>query len=80
MSLTPGYGETPLAHDELTALLPEVIAFLDKPILRADVYDLEQGFQDRVFGELIPSVLDGALPLDELLNDHFLRDLHTRMF
>ena len=43
MPLTPGYGETPLPHDELDALLPEVIEILDKPITRADVYDLEQG-------------------------------------
>jgi fido (protein-threonine AMPylation protein) len=80
MPLTPGYGETPLAHDELTALLPEVIDVLDKPITRAAVYDLEQGLQDRVFDELMPSALDGSLPLDELLSDYFVRDLHTRMF
>ncbi|CPR10899.1 Fic/DOC family protein [Mycobacterium bohemicum DSM 44277] len=80
MPLTPDYGETPLAHDELTALLPEVIDVLDKPITRAAVYDLEQGLQDRVFDELMPSALDGSLPLDELLSDYFVRNLHTRMF
>jgi fido (protein-threonine AMPylation protein) len=80
MPLTPGYGETPLAHDELTALLPEVVDLLDKPITRVAVYDLEQGLQDRVFDELMPPALDGSLPLDEILNDYFVRDLHTRMF
>lgn len=79
MARTP-YGETPLAHDELSALLPEVIDVLDQPITSADIYDLEQGIQERVFDELMPAALDGSLPLDELLRDHFVRDLHMRMF
>ena len=80
MPLTPGYGETPLSHEELTALLPDVVDVLDKPITRGDVYDLEQGIQNRVFDELMPGALDGSLPLDELLSDYFVRDLHTRLF
>ncbi len=68
MSLTPGYGETPLPEDELSALLDEVFEILDKPITRAAVYDLEQGFQDRVSDELMPAAIEGSLPLDELLN------------
>jgi fido (protein-threonine AMPylation protein) len=80
MPLTPGYGETPLPHDELVALLPEVVEVLDKPITRAAVYDLEQGLQDQVFDDLMPSALDGSLPLGELLSDYFVRDLHTRLF
>lgn len=80
MPLTPGYGETPLPHDELDALLPKIVEVLDKPITRADVYDVEQGMQDQVVEELMPAALDGSLPLDELLNDHFVRDLHTRLF
>ncbi len=79
MPLTPGYGETPLPHDELTALLPEVVDVLGTPITRAAVYDLEQGLQDRVFDELMPAALDGSLPLDEVLSDYFVRDLHARM-
>lgn len=50
------------------------------PITRAAVYDLEQGLQDRVFDELMPSALDGSLPLDELLSDYFVRNLRGRMF
>ncbi|BCZ21735.1 Fic family protein [Mycobacterium senriense] len=80
MPLTPGYGETPLPHDELTALLPEVVEVLDKPVTRAAVYDLEQGLQDRLFDELMPSALDGSLPLNELLSDYFVRGLHARLF
>ena len=42
MPFTPSFGQTPLPHGELAALLAEVV---DKPITRADVYDLEQGLQ-----------------------------------
>lgn len=80
MALTPGYGDTPLADDELSALLPELVDVLDKPITRADIYDLEQGLQGQVVGELMPAALDGSLPLDELLSDSFIRDLHMQMF
>jgi len=80
MPLTPGYGETPLPHDELSALLDEVVDILDKPITQASVYDLEQGFQNRVSDELMPAAIEGSLPLDELLSDHFVRGLHTRLY
>jgi fido (protein-threonine AMPylation protein) len=80
MPLTPGYGETPLPHDELAALLPEIAEVLDKPITRGDVYDIEQGLQDKAFDELMPSAIDGSLGLDELLSDYFVRDLHTRLY
>ena len=80
MALTPGYGETPLPHDELAALLPAVVDVLDKPVRRVDVYDLEQEFQNHVFDELMPEALDGSLSIDELLNEYFVRDLHSRMF
>jgi fido (protein-threonine AMPylation protein) len=80
MSLTPGYGQTPLPHDELAALLPEVVVVLGEPVTRAAVYDLEQGLQDRVTDELMPAAIDGSLPLDEILSDYFVRGLHVRLF
>lgn len=80
MPLTPGFGETPLPHEELDGLLPEIVEILDKPITRADIYDLEQGMQDQVVEALMPAALDGSLPLNEILRDHFLRDLHVRLF
>lgn len=46
----------------------------------APPYDLEQGLQDRVADELMPAAIDGSLPLDALLNDYFVRDLHARLF
>ena len=60
MPLAPGYGETPLPHDELMALVADAEEILDKPITRAAVYDLEQGFQDRVSDELMPAAIDGS--------------------
>lgn len=80
MSLTPGYGETPLPDDELEALLPRIAELLGTPITRAAVYDLEQGVQEQVTEELLTAALDGALGLEELLQDHFLRDLHARLY
>ncbi|WP_234835100.1 Fic family protein [Mycolicibacterium stellerae] len=72
--------KTPTPHDEINAPLPEIVEILDKPITRADVYDLEQGMQDQVVEEVEPVALDGSLPLDDLLKDHFVRDLRTRLF
>ena len=80
MPLNPGYGETPLPQDELSALLPEIVDILEAPLTRADVYDLEQGLQDQVVDDLMPAALDGSLSLVELLTDHFVRELHTRLF
>lgn len=80
MPLTPGYGETPLPHDELTALIPGVVEILDKPITKAAVYDLEQGVQDQVSEELLTAAIEGSLPLNELLSEIFVRDLHTRLY
>ena len=53
MSLTPGYGGTPLPDDELVALLPDVVQILGEPVTRAAVYDLEQGIWDQVAEELL---------------------------
>lgn len=80
MPLTPGYGETPLPHDELSALLPEVVEVLGAPVTRADVYDLEQALQAQLQEEFMAAAIDGSLPLDEMLTDHFVRDLHGRMY
>jgi fido (protein-threonine AMPylation protein) len=80
MPLTPGYGETPLPHDELMALLPHVVAVLETPVSRAAVYDLEQAVQEQVSEELLTAAFNGSLSLDELLTDYFVRDLHERLY
>lgn len=80
MPLTPGYGETPLPDDELGALLPHIADLLERPISKAAIYDLEQAVQEQITEQLLTMVLDGTLGLDELLNDFYLRDLHTRLY
>lgn len=78
-SIEPGYGETP-PFDEIDALLPAVRAVLDKPITMAAVYDLEQAAQERVLEDLMANVLEAELGEDHLLSDHFLRELHRRLY
>lgn len=80
MSLTPAYGETPLEGEEFDALLPAIRELLGEPVTKAAVYDLEQAFQLVTVERLLPRVLDGSLELDELLTDHFLRDLHRQLY
>ena len=52
MSLTPGYGQTPLPHYELAARLPGVVVVLGELITRVAVYDLQHGLQDPLTDEL----------------------------
>ncbi|MFE3447183.1 Fic family protein [Nocardia sp. NPDC059180] len=44
------------------------------------MYDLEQAVQEEVTEELVLGVIDGTPSLDDLLTDHFLRDLHRRLY
>jgi fido (protein-threonine AMPylation protein) len=56
------------------------VDLLGSPITKAAVYDLEQGVQEQVAEELLTAAIEGNLGLDELVNDHFLRDLHARLY
>ncbi len=78
--LTPSYGDTPVADDELEALLPQVRQLLDEPVSKAAVYDLEQGIQAQVTEELLTDILSGERTLEDLLSDHFVRELHRRLY
>lgn len=78
--MDPGYGETPLLHEELDAFLPEARAALPYEPTKSDVYDLEQAIEAGVREELLSAALNGDLGLDELLGDHFVRDLHRRLY
>jgi fido (protein-threonine AMPylation protein) len=80
MPLEPGYGETPIPGDELAALLPHVIDTLTAPITRADIYDLETAVLQDVTETQLAAAIDGSLTLDDLLNEYFLRDLHTQLY
>lgn len=80
MPLTPGYGETPLPDDELQALLPAAREALGEPLTKAAVYDLEQAIQEDVPADCLTLVLERALRVDEILDDHFVRQRHDRLY
>lgn len=80
MVLTPGYGETPVPDDELTALLPSAREVLGEPTTKVAIYDLEQAIQESVTEDLLTAMLEGDLTLDDMLTDHFLRELHKRLY
>ena len=80
MPLTPEYGDTPLPADEMSALLPRVVEVLGEPLIQADVFDLESAVLEDVAEEALAGVFSGSIALDDLLSDHFLRDLHARLY
>jgi fido (protein-threonine AMPylation protein) len=80
MSLTPGYGETPLDEEDLEALQPEVWRVFGRSLTKAEIYDLEQAFEDALREELTPRVAEGDLPVSDLLIDSFIRELHRRLY
>lgn len=80
MSLAPEYGETPVPDEELDALTCEAKRILGEPISKIAVYDLEQALQEQVAEELLLSAYEGALTLDEVLDDLFVRRLHERLY
>lgn len=80
MPLVPGYGDTPVPEDELAALLPHVHETLAKPITRAAIYDLEMSVLQDVTANLMASAARHSLGLDNLLDEYFLRDLHTQLY
>lgn len=80
MSLTPGYGETPVDGDELDALVPRAKELPGAHITKAAVFDLEQAVQEETAEALLIAVLEGTLTTDALLTDHFVRELHQRLY
>lgn len=80
MSLTPGYGETPVDPEDLDALTPSARAELGDDPTKAELYDYEQAILIEVRDTLIEQIVDGALSLDDLLADHFLRGLHGMLY
>jgi fido (protein-threonine AMPylation protein) len=47
---------------------------------KADLHEAEQVVLAEVSEDLLDAVADGALGLDQFLSDHFLRDLHLRLY
>ncbi|MFK5582382.1 Fic family protein [Serinicoccus sp. LYQ131] len=80
MAFAPDYGETLLSHEEAEALTSEARRVLGDPIRKADLYDLEQRIQVEVADEWWGSLLNFDVPMRDLLNDHFVRDLHRHLY
>jgi fido (protein-threonine AMPylation protein) len=80
MPLAPGYGETPLDPEEADALTARARELLGDDPTKADLYEAEQAVLAEVSEQLLDAVADGALGLDEILSDHFLRDVHLRLY
>ncbi|WP_374454252.1 hypothetical protein [Nocardioides sp.] len=80
MAFEPDYGETLVTEEERDALTDVARDLLDEPIRKADLFDLEQRIQTEVTDELLAKVGDGDLEVSEILTDHFVRDLHSRLY
>ena len=80
MALEPDYGETLLSYEEAESLTPEARRLLGDPIRKADLFDLEQRIQVEVADEWWGNLLNFDVPMRDLLNDHFVRDLHRRLY
>jgi len=78
--MTPGYGETPLDPEEAEALTAQARALLGDDPTKADLYEAEQAVLAEVAEQFLHEVVDGALGLDEIASDHFLRDLHLKLY
>lgn len=80
MTLSGDYGETLVSPDDLADFTPAVRRYLGEQPTKAEVYDLEQEIERQTETELVLAVLEGALTVDELLSDAFVRDLHARLY
>lgn len=80
MTFDPGYGETLVDIEELDSLTPAARAVLGDEVRKAELFDLEQTLWQAVAARSMADILDGSLALDEILTDHFVRELHTRLY
>lgn len=80
MAFEPDYGETLVTEEERDALTDVARDLLDEPIRKAALFNLEQRIQTEVTDELLAKVSDGDLEVPEILTDHFVRDLHRRLY
>ncbi len=80
MDLSPGYGETPVAPDDLDALTALARDLLGDDPTNATLYDLEQAVLSDVSERELNAVIEGDLTLDDLLTDRYLRSLHAALY
>lgn len=80
MSFDPEYGETLVAEDDLESLTEQARAVVGDPVRKADVYDLEQAIWAQVAADRLTAVLNESLTVEEILTDHFVRQLHIDLY
>lgn len=80
MVLEPDYGETLVSEEEAESLTTSAREILGQPIRKADLYDLEQQIQDEVADEWWETLLNRDMAVRDLLTDHFVRELHRRLY
>lgn len=78
--MTPDYGQTPLDLEEASALTSQLRALLGDEPRKADLYETEQAIHAEVSEQLLGTVADGDLALQDILTDHFLRDMHQKLY
>lgn len=80
MGLSPGYGETPLDGDELSALEPHILESFSHPPNKLAIHHLEQRILAAARTRLLESVDAARLSLDDILTTSFLVHLHEQLF
>lgn len=80
MAFDPDYGDTHVPEEDQAALTPQAKELLGENPRKADLYYLEQQIQVQVVDDLVSQVLGGSLTLSDLLSDHFVRELHRRLY
>ena len=80
MGLSPGYGETPLDRDELSALEPHILESFSHPSNKMAIHHLEQRILAAARTRLLEDVDTARLSLDDILTTSFLVHLHEMLF
>ena len=80
MAFEPDYGKTLITEEERDALTDPARELLDEPIRKAELYNLEQRIQTEVTDQLLARISAGDLHVQDILTDHFVRDLHRRLY
>ncbi len=80
MVFEPKYGKTLASEEDHGALTPRARELLEEPFLKAEIYNLEQRIQTDVTDDLAASIFSGEFTVSDLLQDHFLREVHGRLY
>lgn len=80
MGLDPGYGETPLDGDEMSALEPALLEHFDRIPDKLTIHSLEQQTLAVTRARVLEDIDNSELHLDEILTTSFLVELHRWLF